>query len=129
MAKIELIALITNFSYSNIDLNKRETQITGLNILHIAAGDGDMRVIKLLLDHSEIVDFNLTDDENRTALHLACKYKQSEVVKKLLTLKGVIAPSLTMLDDKNRTPLDIEMENVSQGYPSNVQELIRKFSP
>ncbi|GKZ98590.1 hypothetical protein AnigIFM59636_004279 [Aspergillus niger] len=66
---------------SEAEYNAQDTN--GLTALHIAACEGDMLVVELLLQHPE-VDVNAQDTDGLTALHIAAGEEYSPIVELLL---------------------------------------------
>ncbi|KAI2813553.1 hypothetical protein CBS115989_9365 [Aspergillus niger] len=70
-----------NLLASEAEFNAQDTN--GLTALHIAACEGDMLVVELLLQHPE-VDVNAQDTDGLTALHIAAGEGHMPVVELLL---------------------------------------------
>ena len=50
--------------------------------LHLAAISGDIRIVRLLVEHNARID--VLNDEQATALHKAAQFNHTEVVKYLV---------------------------------------------
>ncbi|GLA21851.1 hypothetical protein AnigIFM62618_003084, partial [Aspergillus niger] len=70
-----------NLLASEAEFNAQDTN--GLTALHIAACEGDMLVVELLLQHPR-VDVNVQDTDGLTALHIAAGEEYSPIVELLL---------------------------------------------
>lgn len=70
-----------------------------ISLFYHAALSGEVELVQLLFDHGAAIDSN--------ALHAACKFGHSEMVKWLIE-KGV--PDVNVLNFDNRTPLSVATE-------------------
>lgn len=95
-------------SVSNLDFNLNAPNFEGERILHTAIQTGNKDALAILLREGKNVDLHQTDHKKNTALHIAAKCRNLEVVKSLL-VKG-----FTLVDAKTeegQTALDIAYEN------------------
>ena len=97
-SKIGAIELLNHLIVKGADLKKRD-QINGLNCLLYAVEAGQIKIIERLLDLKMSV--NSVNNSGETALHLACKNQNMEMIKFLLAKGANIQAKTT---DKN-TPL------------------------
>ncbi len=102
-----------------------QVQTTGLTPLHIAVIKANTKVIETLLADPNI-QINLADNNGFSALHLAVKYRQIDIVKMLLKHgANEIQKALN-----NFTPLDYaKPDDSSKIYQLLLENISRKTSP
>ncbi|MGQ3890570.1 ankyrin repeat domain-containing protein [Legionella sp. CNM-4043-24] len=71
---------------------------------HLAARSGHLLIVQMLLNYGQ--NINMTNYNDRTALHLAVRYKQHEVMAFLLTQKHI---ELNKCDKNAHTPLHLAL--------------------
>ena len=90
----------------NLDLNKRFTQSDGFTVLHIACYNGNVEIVKVLLQIEEgSLNVNERDNHGRIPLHLACLKGRTEIVKLLIDIGERL--NINEKDSKGSTPLHI----------------------
>ncbi|KAI9647517.1 hypothetical protein NHQ30_003902 [Ciborinia camelliae] len=90
----------------------------GWNLLHIAATQGNLDVVKMLKDHKPFAAQK--DNDGCTALHLAAKEGWVNVVEIILTDFGADPEAISEI---NRTPLHVASEN---GHVDVAKELVNR---
>ncbi|MCP4748815.1 MAG: ankyrin repeat domain-containing protein [Desulfobacteraceae bacterium] len=83
------------------DVNQADNN--GITLLHLAAHEGHIEVVKLLLSHPNI-DVNQADNNGITLLHLAARRGHVEIVKLLLSRPGI---DVNKADNYGWTPLSM----------------------
>ena len=78
-----------------------------------ACGEGQTDVVKLLLHHSEKIDFNARDNDGQTVLMLACQRARKIIVKLILEHSERI--ELNAKDNNGNTALMIANQRGHQG--------------
>ncbi len=106
---------------SQSEVKFEEKTSLGENLLHCAAVNNQIEVIKYLIDERKI-DVNALNDESESPLHYAAKYGHLDLAK-LLLHKGC---SLTLKDKAENNPAEIAQKN---GYKElslwlNKQEML-----
>ena len=92
---IELVKYLVSLG-ANI---KAETE-NGMSPLHLCCKSPEkIKIVKYFLDQNDY-DVNLTTKKNKTAIYLACKYKNEEAIKLLLSKNA----DINIKDHLNRTP-------------------------
>jgi len=84
--------------------------------LHLACQNGDIDMIRLLIDLG--ADIDMRDGTNRTALHLVCKYGYTDCMAELIALGADVMTR----DQVGTTPLHLACE---YGRAATAAELIR----
>lgn len=74
--------------------------------LHLATKAGSLKTVQVLLDRLLSSTLEERDDEQNTALHIACRYNHVDVLQFLLD-KGA---DVTARNARNMTCLDIAIE-------------------
>jgi glutaminase len=100
-----------------------------------AASKGDLNELKDLENKIEDIDFNISDYDGRTALHLACNEGQYDIIKYLLEEKKCIVNPKdrwgnTPLHDikKRLTDMDREGDKDKISIYTNIIELLKQNS-
>ena len=78
----------------------------GWTSISCAANSGDLESLIAIVDSSNRIDIDVTDNNNTTPLHLAAKEGHSAIIDYLLQ-KGA---NVTVKDYKNRNPLEMAIE-------------------
>lgn len=86
------------------DVNFR-TSSSNMTVLHLAVGEGDLAVMKRILDKG--VEINALDSMGRTALHYAAKSAKPETINLLLENGATI----NVRDNKRQTPIFWALRN------------------
>lgn len=107
-------------SMENDEINFNAQDYYGTTPLHLAVGEKQIDVTKLLLRRNGI-DVNLADLFGNTALHFAVKdYKNDDIVDALLSIENI---KVNLVNKKGETPLNLA---VRLGSVPMVRKLIRK---
>ena len=74
---------VSKYLLTHAKCNPNLRDISGNTPLYVASQNGDLECVKLIIETS--VDLNMTNESNRTALHIACINGHKGIVEYLLT--------------------------------------------
>ena len=97
----------------------------------------DSRIIEmfvfLIKKYKEIIDFNATDSEGNTILHLACRSDQYEIMDILLSTEpNILLQSISHRNHNHKTPIqltgDYQIIRLLISYGANPEDVYNRFA-